>query len=211
MLLRQLALNIDPSYVSEQEENNPKSKTSFPKVDATVKWKDGTTESRKIVYIPQTYLNRTIDNPEEFTAIHNIIANVLLQEPEIKAAYDTLTNTVDTIRQKVQEAVNNLLSEQKHLANLEDLLKRDGSSETYVTTIASMETDRSQLAKTTNITSEEISRFNFLEQELQQLSNKKKNIELELNNYSSLPEPCVIIPGFFSSKACHHSNLGSNR
>lgn len=200
MLLRQLALNIDPSYVSEQEENNPKSKTSFPKVDATVKWKDGTTESRKIVYIPQTYLNRTIDNPEESTAIHNIIANVLLQEPEIKAAYDTLTNTVDTIRQKVQEAVNNLLSEQKHLANLEDLLKRDGSSETYVTTIASMETDRSQLAKTTNITSEEISRFNFLEQELQQLSNKKKNIELELNNYSSLPEPCVIIPGFFSSK-----------
>lgn len=200
MLLRQLALNIDPSYVSEQEENNPKSKTSFPKVDATVKWKDGTTESRKIVYIPQTYLNRTIDNPEESTAIHNIIANVLLQEPEIKAAYDTLTNTVDTIRQKVQEAVNNLLSEQKHLANLEDLLKRNGSSETYVTTIASMETDRSQLAKTTNITSEEISRFNFLEQELQQLSNKKKNIELELNNYSSLPEPCVIIPGFFSSK-----------
>ena len=84
MLLRQLALNIDPSYVSEQEENNPKSKTSFPKVDATVKWKDETTESRKIVYIPQTYLNRTIDNPEESTAIHNIIANVLLQEPKSK-------------------------------------------------------------------------------------------------------------------------------
>ena len=38
---------------------------------------------RKIVYIPQTFLNNTIDNPEQATAINNIIFDVLLQEPAI--------------------------------------------------------------------------------------------------------------------------------
>lgn len=199
MLLRQLALNIDPAYTAEQEKNNSQSSASFPKADATVKWKDGTIESRKIVYIPQTYLNRTIDNPEESTAIHSIIANVLLQEPEIKVAHDTLAHTVSTIRRKVQTSIDNLLSAQKHLADVEALLKRDGSSDTYTSTIFSLEANRSQLAKTTNITSEEIDRFNQLEQELQKLVNQKENVAVELNHYNSLPEPCIIIPGFFDS------------
>ena len=199
MLLRQLALNIDPTYAYEQEKGGSQSATSFPKADATVKWKDGTTESRKIVYIPQTYLNRTIDNPEESTAIHSIIANVLLQEPEIKAAHDTLAHTVSTIRRKVQASIDNLLSEQKHLADVEALLKRDGSSDTYTSTIFSLEANRSQLAKTTNITSEEIERFNYLEKELQKLIHQKETIEAELSRYNSLPDPCIIIPGFFSS------------
>ena len=84
MLLRQMVRTIDKNYALKQEESLNHSK--FPTVKTAVKWKDGTTNGRKIVYIPQTYLNNTIDDPEKMTAINEIISGILLQEPDINLA-----------------------------------------------------------------------------------------------------------------------------
>ena len=97
-MLRQLAYTIDSQYVTEQERTALSSRTSFAVKSATVKWRDGTTGGRKIVYIPQTYLNKTIDNPEESTAINQIIEGVLLQEPDIKAAHSVLVETTERMK-----------------------------------------------------------------------------------------------------------------
>lgn len=88
LLLRQLADAVDPQHVEEQEKISLSAREPFNVENATVFWKDGTTGIRKIVYIPQTFLNKTIDNPEESTAITKIIESVLLQEPKIQIAYN---------------------------------------------------------------------------------------------------------------------------
>lgn len=53
MLLRQMARAIDNDYALQQEGRLPHN--TFPSVKTTVTWKDGTSNGRKIVYIPQTF------------------------------------------------------------------------------------------------------------------------------------------------------------
>ena len=98
MLLRQMARAIDNDYALQQEGRLPHN--TFPSVKTTVTWKDGTSNGRKIVYIPQTFLNSTIDNPEEMTAINKIIFDVLLQEPDIKKAYEILHKNIELASEK---------------------------------------------------------------------------------------------------------------
>ena len=100
LLLRNIAYSINSAYAKEQESvvGNLKSISS---IKATVLWQDGTSDSRKIVYIPQTYLNRTIDDPEKETAIDTIIADVLHQEPQISVAYTQFQNTHKIIKGEV--------------------------------------------------------------------------------------------------------------
>ena len=90
LLLQQLARAIDFQYANKQEELASFHRKSLSIQNIVVKWKDGTTNNRKIVYIPQTFLNRTIDNPEKETAINHIIADVLKQEPVISKAFSDL-------------------------------------------------------------------------------------------------------------------------
>lgn len=54
LLLHQLAYSIDPHYAEQQEKESVYRQNKFPITEATVTWKDGTTDGRKIVYIPQS-------------------------------------------------------------------------------------------------------------------------------------------------------------
>lgn len=140
MLLRQMARAIDNDYALQQEGRLPHN--TFPSVKTTVTWKDGTSNGRKIVYIPQTFLNSTIDNPEEMTAINKIIFDVLLQEPDIKKAYENLKADTDKIQKKVQLLIDELIADKTKLTDLNELIKKDGSSSTYNSTIQQLESER---------------------------------------------------------------------
>ena len=130
LLLRQIASAIDPTYVEEQEKISSTARNHFHVNNATVFWKDGTTGGRKIVYIPQTYLNKTIDNPEESTAITKIIEGVLLQEPDIRIAHDTLKEKTDRIKRKTQADIQALIEVTQKLNAVEEDIKREGTSTT---------------------------------------------------------------------------------
>lgn len=145
MLLRQMARAIDNDYALQQEGRLPHN--TFPSVKTTVTWKDGTSNGRKIVYIPQTFLNSTIDNPEEMTAINKIIFDVLLQEPDIKKAYENLKADTDKIQKKVQLLIDELIADKTKLTDLNELIKKDGSSSTYNSTIQQLESEREVLAQ----------------------------------------------------------------
>lgn len=131
LLLRQLASTIDSQYVEEQERTSLHSRKPFSVKGATVYWKDGTTGGRKIVYIPQTYLNKTIDNPEELTAISRIIEDVLLQEPDIRIAHDTFKDKIEKIKRKVQTDIQTLVETIQKLKDIEEEIKREGAATTF--------------------------------------------------------------------------------
>lgn len=86
LLLRQLAQSIDNSYTQEQEKYVSQ-RPPFKINKATVWWKDGTSDSRRIVYIPQSYLSRIVDDAEQASEISKIIQDILLQEPRIAEAH----------------------------------------------------------------------------------------------------------------------------
>lgn len=87
LLLRQLARSISPDYAKGQEQRSSVNRLDLD-CPADVVWRDGSqSNERKIIYLPQTYLNRTVDNPESGeTGASDLIAGVLLQNEQINEA-----------------------------------------------------------------------------------------------------------------------------
>lgn len=199
LLLRQVANAIDPTHVEEQEKVSITVRKHFNVDKATVYWKDGTTGLRKIVYIPQTYLNKTIDNPEESTAVTKIIEGVLLQEPDIRAAHDTLKEKTDRIKRKTQADIQTLTKVTQKLNAVEEDIKREGASSTFAETIKTLENQRGNLVEKVNISQTEIDRFGKLEKDIQTANTAISELSTELGKLTEISFPTVVIPGYFKS------------
>lgn len=199
LLLRQLASTIDLHYVEEQEKTSLHSRPPFRVKGATVFWKDGTTGGRKIVYIPQTYLNKTIDNPEESTAISRIIEDVLLQEPDIHMAHDTFKDKIETIKRKVQTDIRVLVETIQKLKDVKEEIKREGESSTFEETIKTLESQRADLAEKVNVSQDEIDCFGELERTIQTINSEISRLTTESDKLTELEAPIAVIPGYFQS------------
>lgn len=199
LLLQQLAKNIDSSYTLMQEQVSVLNRKQFPVKKAIVTWKDGTSDSRKIVYIPQTFLNRTIDNPEKLTAINKIIADVLQQEPEISNAFLELDDTVKRIKKRVQADIADYCEKMGKLQEIEADIKEEGGPEGFAKIIDELENQRTELAGKTNIKQEEIEKYAELEEVIKSLENQRQAFIKELQNLRMLEKPVVVIPKYFFS------------
>ena len=199
LLLQQLARAIDFKYANKQEESASFHRKPLSLQNTVVKWKDGTTNNRKIVYIPQTFLNRTIDNPEKETAINNIIADVLKQEPVISEAFSDLEKNLRIIRKSTELNISEYCEKLQTLSKLIATIKENGSPESFEKTLENLEVERSALAKEKDIKDEDIVRYAELEKQIKELESKQTRYEQELKNYKHINNPVVIIPGYFSS------------
>ena len=72
-----------------------------------VRWKDGTISrssdyqhDHKIVYIPQTYLNRLSESEDESTDIDSIIESIVLGKKENKDAFGKMKSDLDALKKK---------------------------------------------------------------------------------------------------------------
>ncbi len=116
LLLHNLALAIDPAQVREKAEITMQKIDGRQLEEVVVTWNDGTNTNddgvgeRKIVYIPQTYLNRLSDENEEVTEIDEIIKDVVLIDPDAKQAdirmQESLKSQKSSVEKLIYETVN---------------------------------------------------------------------------------------------------------
>lgn len=204
ILLRQLAATIDPEHVADREKRSGgKGKFGYPK--ATVQWKDGTTTSRKIVYIPQTYLNRTVDHNEQTTEITGIIEGVLKQNPTVATASVNLLATLRQIADHSKSDISLYCTAIADLKKLQQTILREGRASTFKATIEKLEAERKTLAEKVDVSPEEITRYTELEKEIQRLQAVMNSIKTELQNIGKLRNPTVVIPGYF--EVTNHSGI----
>ena len=189
LLLRSIAYAINPTYAKKQESIVGNLK---PFIKATVLWQDKTSNSREIVYIPQTYLNRTVDDPEKETAIDTIIADVLHQESQISQAYTKFENELKMI--KVEVFANLELYEEitNQLNDTRNLLLHHGRSTTFSTTIKELEKQRAALADQVNITQEDIDKYSQMKDRIQSLKDQQKTNIYENNLVDKLQAPTIL-------------------
>lgn len=198
LLLRQLAATIDPDHVNEREKG-VSSRKGFTYPEATVRWRDGTEGTRRIVYIPQTFLNRTVDSSEESTEISKIIGKVLQQEPDIACALSHLVDTCRKINDRCKAAISKYCETIQELKDLQLEILREGHAETYSATITLLEIQRSDLAEKTNISQEELDRYSELGKHIQILRTNQDAWNAELRNLKELQAPVVVVPGCFET------------
>ena len=68
------------------------------------------------------------------------------------------------------------------MTDLNELIKKDGSSSTYNSTIQQLESEREVLAQKVNVTPEEINRFNEVEKNIESIVLKNEKLHYELEN-----------------------------
>lgn len=126
ILLHNLARAIDKEQVKQKEEV---SKTSTKNVnEITVLWADGKIdESRKIVYIPQTYLNRLSDERESTTEIDTIIENVVLIDDEIRKSHEKMLKCIKENKKVINQTILELLSNHAEISSINNSKKELGT------------------------------------------------------------------------------------
>lgn len=170
LLLRSIAKTIDPEEVSRRLKEVKLEDYTDSISGFSVKWRDrqeqtsgsDSTSNKKIIYIPQSYLNRLVDLKEENSSIDEIIKNVLLQTDEVKNAYQTLEQQSREIHQKLSKEVDNLFFYLEDWREKTKTIKEIGDKKGVEEEIKKLNIEVQELKRKSGMTDAEIESYNTL-------------------------------------------------
>jgi predicted ATPase len=187
ILLKSIARTAD---VIEFEKRNKTAGIvdSKPVKGFEVVWKDGqisklgseNNPAKKIIYIPQSYLNRVVDKSEEDSDIDKIIQDVLLQKDDFKAWYDSLDSEKATIKNEIERLIKIILEnftinitknkEKKEIGDVEGVKKQ----------IEKLEKEIKDLQDKSSIRDSDRTKFNAAIEQIKSHRVKIANIDADL-------------------------------
>lgn len=187
LLLHSIANSIDPSEVRKREGDKQVKriiKKSIFTPDFSIKWKDGTVSKsgsnnngHKIIYIPQTYLNRSSESDDEFTDIHEIIRSIVLKKDANHEACLKMDKDIDSINKQTQLDIIALLNLQKEINELKEQEKEIGSKEGILSELKKNQQRRNSFSKELSISDKDIQRYEIAEREDSNLNLKIKKLK----------------------------------
>lgn len=193
VLLRSIAQAIDPKEVEYRlkEVNLPNSKEIS---DFRVIWKDKQENkkgenfnlTKKIIYIPQSYLNRLVDKKEDKTSIETIIKNVLVQDEVVKNVFTDLENLKREIEKSLTKNIENIFYVIDDLNKLSEEIKNIGDKKGITSEIEKLNNEINDLKKKSGMTESEIKIYNDLVAEHNSLKEKKEFYNRELENLKNI-------------------------
>lgn len=185
LLLHNMAMAIDEKQVEKKQETATTNVRRIPELK--VYWRDGICsedrdKERKIVYIPQTYLNRLSDEEQETTEIDTIIQDIVLQDEKCNEVYHLMLERISEQKQKIAKSIVDFLKIVDDQNELCERCKEIGDKEAIETEITKLNTQLEQLSKEYDVTEAEVARYqNSVENakaSREKLSAATKEIEL---------------------------------
>lgn len=191
ILLRNIAETIDKNEVSSRLKEVNITQYSNEVSDFQVIWRDKqkneknkTDEvNKKIIYIPQSYLNRLVDRTENESSIDKIIKDVLIQDRDINNVFENLQNKHREIEQNISENIEQLFYKETDIKDLKDDIKKIGDKKGIELEIEKIKKEVSDLRKKSGMTDEEIKVYN---DSFEKITQSKKDKELKEKSLNSL-------------------------
>lgn len=193
ILLRHVAKGISPSTVARQE-SKMRGSGSRLDVKAKVIWKDGTSGERKILYIPQSWLNQAVDEIQSDSPLNKMIEDILIQNDTIGPAYYRLRSEIEEILGKTRQCIIDYVGFLKKANDCEEMLQQEGRPASFKATIEQLENQRANLTASAGITPEAVARYTELEAEKSALLEKHNAAVKEQHYLSMLRPPVAYIP-----------------
>ena len=191
-LLRQVANCIDPEQVKKREQKVfPEKDQLF--VNAEVIWRDGVSGNRKIIYIPQSWLNRIVDIHDGESELNSIIKEILFQQEEVLKEHKTLLGKKHVITDNVRQSIKEYILEVENVKECEKQLSELGRSEAFEATIKSLEQNRRFLSVEFGLNEEAIQRYSELETKQAELDELLIETQDELDFLGQLDTPIAYI------------------
>lgn len=155
ILLHNLANSIDSTQVREKE--NKSSSTTKNIENVSVTWKDGKKdEARKIVYIPQTYLNRLSDAKESTTEIDKIIEEIVWLNPDVKAEHNLMLKSIKEYKVALNISILGLIENRKEIDSIRNEKQEIGKQESIEAQIEKLTLQKDTLSTSLNLSKEEL-------------------------------------------------------
>ena len=194
ILLRHIAKSIDKQQVLDKESQLVSSSKKL-EVDAKVLWKDGESGNRKIIYIPQSWLNRIVDENNNDNQLNSMIRDILLQQQNINLAHINLNKDIEEILKEVKNNIEEYISCIKNAEEYEKKLKEYGRSEAFLAEIKRLEKQREEISTTTGIRGEELQYYSELEKTIIEKKEILNTLEKEKTYIKTLQKAYIYIPG----------------
>lgn len=191
LLLNNMARTIDRNQVEEKIQTTGLSGRILS--DMRVYWSDGAVVStekpdskHKIVYIPQTYLNRLSDKNEELTEIDRIIHEILMVNPEIQEAYQLMEKELSDFKLVLDGKVFVLLKIYAELESCKSEIANIGTSEGITKEIAKLKKQKEALSTGSTLTEEELKQFDEAQSELTKIEAEIKANDADIALISTI-------------------------
>ena len=189
LLLHNIATAIDPKQV---EKKNEKATTNVKIVPGLkVYWRDGSCsdnkeKQRKIVYIPQTYLNRLSDEEQETTEIDNIIQEIMLQNKQCYDAYQIMKTNIADKKTEVAKTIVEFLNLETRITDLNEQCKAIGDKDSINLEIQDLTKQLEELSKTYDVTENEIKQYQDSVEKIKSLNIKLDTISKEIKQIEEI-------------------------
>lgn len=164
LLLNNMARVID----SKQEEEKLRvTGGNYKRIDKLkVIWEDGSVsptenldDEHKIIYIPQTYLNRLSDEKEEVTEIDKIIHDIVLINKDSKKAYEKMENDLKDNKLKIDKCIYNLVDIFNKLKEQKDKLSDIGNGSGIDKELTKLKEEKERISKELSISEDDIRNY----------------------------------------------------
>lgn len=182
LLLHNLALSIDKKQVEIKEET---AKTNVkPIVGFNVYWRDQISDQdstedmaeRKIIYIPQTYLNRLSDKHEETTEIDKIIKDIILQNNKAQKSYEILDHSISVHKKKLTGNILEIIRVNSKINQQKNSKMEIGDEKAIKTNIEKLENEIKLLSELSDISEEDIKGFQEISEQIKLIPRKIANL-----------------------------------
>lgn len=192
VLLKNIAKTIDIDEYQKRL-NTASLPDSKPIQGMEVFWKDGQISSldsknnpnKRIIYIPQSYLNRVVDHEEKNTDIDDIIKEVLLQDDDFSEWYSLLSLKEKEINNNIENGIKLLYEKIKiHIENNTEL-KKIGDEKGVQEQIKKIYQEIKNIQGKLNLKEEDVDEFNF---QIEKIKKQKLEIEFLQEDIKSLKQ-----------------------
>lgn len=201
ILLHNLALSVDKQQVKDNEEVS--TTTTKDVANLTTVWADGTSDDqRKIVYIPQTYLNRLSDEKESTTKIDSIIEDIILLNQEANSSHSMMLASIKSYKAELNKSFLDLIETHNELTSLSEQKKELGNKTSIETEITNLNKQKEKLSKDLSLSEDEINAYEQATKRISELTKQISSINSELstiNDYQSVVES-IELDFFLSDK-----------
>lgn len=189
LLLHNIAMAIDVEQVKKKQETAATNVKRVPELK--VYWNDGVCSNdkdkqRKIVYIPQTYLNRLSDEEQETTEIDTIIQDIVLQDEKCSEAYKLMQKRIAEKKQEVAKIIVDFLKIVSDKAELGEQCKAIGDKDSIDSEIQKLNTQLEQLSKTYDVTEDEIKQYQDSQESIKSLNTRLVDISKEITRIKEI-------------------------
>lgn len=194
LLLHNIAVTIDENQTLEKERTTgivPEDHNDSRRLsNVKVIWKDQSVNNdggiHKIVYIPQTYLNRISDKGDGKTEIDELISSILLQNAAFKNSYEKMNSLRSQAKQEIDGFILKLGISFERIQQLEEQKKSIGTKEGLEKRIEKLNEQKRQRVQEGTISDIELQKY---DQALRNTANYEKEIHqiiLDLEKISTI-------------------------